>query len=209
MREGWNGYNVLHDIASRVGALDIGFLPSARASAPDAPAPKVVYLLNSDDFSDADVPADAFVIYQARGRCPLLWACVGGDALRGKRCSSSKASARCTFGAVGVHCQAAALLWPSFVTCAALELAGTVAPDKGQGQHKCAVRRGTTATAARRARMWCCRVPPTPRRMARSSTLRGARSARGCAAPPSRARLTAASMLALVHCARLAAAARS
>lgn len=27
----WNGYNVLHDAASRVGALDIGFLPSASA----------------------------------------------------------------------------------------------------------------------------------------------------------------------------------
>ena len=75
VKEGWNGYNVLHDIASRVGALDIGFLPSARASAPDAPPPKVVYLLNSDDFSDADVPADAFVIYQARCRCAVLWAC--------------------------------------------------------------------------------------------------------------------------------------
>lgn len=92
VKEGWNGYNVLHDIASRVGALDIGFLPSARASAPDAPAPKVVYLLNSDDFSDADVPADAFVIYQARCRCALLWACAGADAPHGKRCSSSKAS---------------------------------------------------------------------------------------------------------------------
>ena len=65
VKEGWNGYNVLHDMASRVGALDIGFAPSARASAPDAPAPKVVYLLGSDDFADADVPADAFVIYQA------------------------------------------------------------------------------------------------------------------------------------------------
>ena len=27
----WNGYNVLHDAASRVAALDIGFLPSASA----------------------------------------------------------------------------------------------------------------------------------------------------------------------------------
>jgi hypothetical protein len=73
VKEGWNGYNVLHDMASRVGALDIGFLPSARASAPGAPPPKVVYLLGSDDYADADVPAGAFVIYQARPRrcaCP-------------------------------------------------------------------------------------------------------------------------------------------
>ena len=66
VKEDWNGYNVLHDMASRVGALDIGFLPSARTSAPGAPPPKVVYLLGSDDYADADVPAGAFVIYQAR-----------------------------------------------------------------------------------------------------------------------------------------------
>ena len=62
VRDDWNGYNVLHDSASRVAALDLGFLPAARASA--APAPKVVYLLGSDDFSKEDVPKDAFVIYQ-------------------------------------------------------------------------------------------------------------------------------------------------
>ncbi|CAL8464942.1 g4477 [Coccomyxa elongata] len=62
VREGWNGYNVLHDTASRVAALDIGFMPSARSAS--APAPKLVYLLGSDDFDPADVPADAFVIYQ-------------------------------------------------------------------------------------------------------------------------------------------------
>ena len=63
VRDGWNGYNVLHDSASRVAALDVGFAPSARAAASPA-APKVVYLLGSDDYADADVPADAFVIYQ-------------------------------------------------------------------------------------------------------------------------------------------------
>lgn len=62
VRPDWNGYNVLHDTASRVAALDIGFLPSAAARA--APPAKLVYLLGSDDFTDADVPADAFVIYQ-------------------------------------------------------------------------------------------------------------------------------------------------
>lgn len=62
VREGWNGYNVMHDSAARVAALDIGFLPSARARS--AGPAKFVYLLGSDDFSDADVPADAFVVYQ-------------------------------------------------------------------------------------------------------------------------------------------------
>lgn len=57
-----NGYNVLHDAGGRVAALDLGFVPSP--SAASAPPPKVVYLLGADDFGAADVPADAFVIYQ-------------------------------------------------------------------------------------------------------------------------------------------------
>lgn len=62
VRDDWNGYNVLHDSASRVAALDLGFLPCARATS--APKPKVVYLVGSDDFNEEDVPKDAFVIYQ-------------------------------------------------------------------------------------------------------------------------------------------------
>ena len=73
VKEGWNGYNVLHDTAGRVAALDVGFLPSARArrspsssstSSSSSSPTKVVYLLGSDDYSEADVPDDAFVIYQ-------------------------------------------------------------------------------------------------------------------------------------------------
>lgn len=62
VKDGWNGYNVLHDNASFVAALDIGFVPSSRSGT--APSPKFVYLLGSDDYSDADVPEDAFVVYQ-------------------------------------------------------------------------------------------------------------------------------------------------
>ncbi|DBA80587.1 TPA: hypothetical protein ACH3X1_007848 [Trebouxia sp. C0004] len=62
VREGWNGYNVFHDNASRVAALDVGFLPSARASS--APPAKFVYLLGSDDYQEEDIPQDAFVVYQ-------------------------------------------------------------------------------------------------------------------------------------------------
>jgi NADH dehydrogenase (ubiquinone) Fe-S protein 1 len=66
VKEGWNGYNVLHDTAGRVAALDVGFLPSARVRSAEngAASPKVVYLLGSDDFDETDVPEDAFVIYQ-------------------------------------------------------------------------------------------------------------------------------------------------
>jgi len=64
VREGWNGYNVMHDSASRVAALDLGFAPSAAARAPGAPPPKFVYLLGADDYPEAAVPAGAFVVYQ-------------------------------------------------------------------------------------------------------------------------------------------------
>lgn len=64
VREGWNGYNVFHDTASRVAALDVGFLPSARASS--APVSKFVYLLGSDDYREEDIPQDAFVVYQVQ-----------------------------------------------------------------------------------------------------------------------------------------------
>ncbi|KAG2438840.1 hypothetical protein HXX76_005380 [Chlamydomonas incerta] len=66
VKEGWNGFNVIHDTASRVAALDIGFAPSAAARARRAQGakPKVVFLLGSDDFTEEDVPEGAFVIYQ-------------------------------------------------------------------------------------------------------------------------------------------------
>ncbi|GBF88631.1 NADH:ubiquinone oxidoreductase 76 kDa subunit [Raphidocelis subcapitata] len=64
VREGWNGFNVLHDCASRVAALDIGFAPSAASRAPGAGAARFVYLLGADDWEDAAVPDGAFVVYQ-------------------------------------------------------------------------------------------------------------------------------------------------
>lgn len=53
VRPDWNGYNVMHESASRVAALDLGFQPSAGALA--APPAKVVFLLGSDDYADAQV----------------------------------------------------------------------------------------------------------------------------------------------------------
>lgn len=74
VREGWNGYNVFHDTASRVAALDVGFLPSARASS--APPAKFVYLLGSDDYREEDIPQDAFVLYQVTRRSHIHgWYC--------------------------------------------------------------------------------------------------------------------------------------
>ena len=62
--EEWNGYNVLHDAAARVGALDLGFVPSLKEGEASLGAPDFVYLLGADDFSEADVPEGAFVVYQ-------------------------------------------------------------------------------------------------------------------------------------------------
>ena len=61
VREGWNGFNVLHNAASRVGALDIGF--SAEGGI-DLSAMDFVWLLGADDFDLSQIPAKAFVVYQ-------------------------------------------------------------------------------------------------------------------------------------------------
>jgi len=57
-KEGWNGINVLHTDASKVGALDLGI-----ATKPSNKDAKVVFLLGADNFRHEDIPADAFVIY--------------------------------------------------------------------------------------------------------------------------------------------------
>ncbi|CAI5756213.1 unnamed protein product [Candida verbasci] len=54
----WNGLNLLHREASRVGALDIGFQSN------DKTTPKFIYLLGADEISNKDIPKDSFVIYQ-------------------------------------------------------------------------------------------------------------------------------------------------
>ena len=57
--EGWNGVNILHSEASRVGALDLGIVPQKSMSS----EAKVVVLLGADNFRHEDIPQDAFVIY--------------------------------------------------------------------------------------------------------------------------------------------------
>jgi hypothetical protein len=62
VRPDWNGFNMIHESASRVAALDIGFQPSASARA--AGPAKVVFLFGADDYQAEDVPEGAFVVYQ-------------------------------------------------------------------------------------------------------------------------------------------------
>lgn len=58
----WNGYNVLQRAASRAGAYEVGFTsPSPQVG---SSPPKMIYLLGADEITAADLPKDAFVIYQ-------------------------------------------------------------------------------------------------------------------------------------------------
>ncbi|KAK5660891.1 hypothetical protein OQA88_12264 [Cercophora sp. LCS_1] len=60
--EEWNGYNVLQRAASRVGAFEVGFVVPSTAVAETKP--KFVWLLGADEFNPADIPKDAFIVYQ-------------------------------------------------------------------------------------------------------------------------------------------------
>ena len=58
----WQGYNVLQRAASRAGAYDVGFtVPSPEVA---QTKPKLIWLLGADEISEADIPKDAFVVYQ-------------------------------------------------------------------------------------------------------------------------------------------------
>ena len=66
VRDGWNGFNLLHTAASRVGGLDIGFVPGAGgrdAAAMLSGSLDVLYLLGADEIDLAQA-GKAFVIYQ-------------------------------------------------------------------------------------------------------------------------------------------------
>jgi NADH-quinone oxidoreductase subunit G len=64
IKDGWNGYSVLHTAASRAGALDIGFVPGqggkSAVEMAKAGALDVVFLLGADEI---DVAPGAFVVY--------------------------------------------------------------------------------------------------------------------------------------------------
>ena len=70
VREGWNGFNVLHTAAARVGGLDLGFVPgkggrdtAAILKACEAGEIDLVYLLGADEI-DTSKLGKAFVVYQ-------------------------------------------------------------------------------------------------------------------------------------------------
>jgi len=60
--EDWNGYNILQRTASRTGAYDVGFtVPSPEVANTKA---KFIWLLGADEINEADLPKDAFIVYQ-------------------------------------------------------------------------------------------------------------------------------------------------
>jgi NADH-quinone oxidoreductase subunit G len=68
--DGWNGFNLLHRVASRVGGLDLGFVPGAgghdvagMVKAAAAGEMGLLWLLGADEI-DMDSLGDAFVVYQ-------------------------------------------------------------------------------------------------------------------------------------------------
>jgi len=71
VRSDWNGFNILHNHASMVGALDLGFIYGdsgadtaeilKKTQTGDV---KILYLLGSDDIDMSKIGEDVFVIYQ-------------------------------------------------------------------------------------------------------------------------------------------------
>jgi NADH-quinone oxidoreductase subunit G len=64
VKDGWNGFSVLHSAASRVGALDIGFTPGAgglkAAEMATYGTVDLLFLLGADEF---EIDPGAFVVY--------------------------------------------------------------------------------------------------------------------------------------------------
>ncbi len=61
VKEGWNGFNVLHTQASRVGALELGFFGGDLDKMLKG---DVLYLLGADEIPVGSIGKDTFVIYQ-------------------------------------------------------------------------------------------------------------------------------------------------
>ncbi|KAL7624432.1 ndufs1 NADH-ubiquinone oxidoreductase subunit [Parahypoxylon ruwenzoriense] len=62
LTEEHNGFNILQRAASRAGAFEVGFTTPSPAVAETKP--KFIWLLGADEFADADIPKNAFVVYQ-------------------------------------------------------------------------------------------------------------------------------------------------
>lgn len=57
--EQWNGINILHAEASKLGQYDLGIKPQRKM----IEKPKVLFLLGADDFRNDEIDKDTFVIY--------------------------------------------------------------------------------------------------------------------------------------------------
>ena len=64
IKDGWNGFSVLHTAASRVGGLDLGFVPGEGGLDAAAMAKGGVDVLFNLGADEIEIPAGAFVIYQ-------------------------------------------------------------------------------------------------------------------------------------------------
>lgn len=62
----WNGFNILQRAASRVGGLDIGFVPETRARTTEKMLSKdmeVLFLMGADEIDTKKIGKDTFVVY--------------------------------------------------------------------------------------------------------------------------------------------------
>jgi len=64
VRDGWNGFNVLHTAAARVAGLDIGFVPGAKGLTAQQMAAGGVDVLFNLGADEIDIAPGPFVIYQ-------------------------------------------------------------------------------------------------------------------------------------------------
>ncbi|MGQ0526850.1 MAG: NADH-quinone oxidoreductase subunit NuoG [Alphaproteobacteria bacterium] len=70
LKDGWNGFNILHRAASRVGALDVGFVKEGGSlqdiiDGTKKGAVRALYMLGADEFdAKAQIGWTTFVIYQ-------------------------------------------------------------------------------------------------------------------------------------------------
>ncbi len=62
VRDGWNGYNVLHTAAARIGGLMLGWAQAGGLAAVEAAAPRLVFLLGADELPAARF-AGSFKVY--------------------------------------------------------------------------------------------------------------------------------------------------
>ncbi|MDG6094584.1 NADH-quinone oxidoreductase subunit NuoG [Acetobacter sp. AN02] len=67
VKDGWNGLNILHTAASRVAALDLGFVPGQGGRSMRgmlSSGVDVLWLLGADEFPVGGISPETFVIYQ-------------------------------------------------------------------------------------------------------------------------------------------------